>query len=68
MFQIYYGKGSATPGLLSTADKVLTEICDWMFLVTDSCVGRSRKRTDGTDTELTTEYSSVSGSGGQLSL
>ena len=51
-----------------TRDRVLTEICDKMLLVTDNWLGRSRKRTDGTDTELTTEYSSVSGSGGQLSL
>ena len=51
-----------------TRDRVLTEICDKILPVTDNWLGRSRKRTDGTDTELTEEYSSKSGSGEQLTL
>ena len=51
-----------------TRDRVETEICDKMLPVTDNWLGRSRKRTDGTDTEMKAEYSSMSGSGGQLSL
>ena len=51
-----------------TTDRVLTEICNKMFPVTDIWLGRSRKRTEGTDTEMTTEYSALSRSAGQFSL